>query len=108
MGAMANIAPPPLGAVRCRTCRASGAARLCDQLNDGSPGVFPGDLADIHRPGQGRAVSAAVPADGGKASLLYEGILKRVVGSDEVQGVAIACGGAFQQRGDPTAAGRHE
>ena len=38
--------------------------------------------------------------------MLYEGILKRVAGSGEVQGVAIACGGAFSsQRGDPTAAG---
>ena len=32
---------------------------------------------------------------GGTADVLYEGILKRVAGSDEVQGVAIACGGAF-------------
>ena len=69
--------------------------QLCDQLNDGSPGVFPETSPILIAQGKGGRFRLLFRLDGGKASLLYEGILEQVVGSDHVEGVAIACGGAF-------------
>ena len=57
--------------------------------------MFPESSPILIAQGKGGRFRMLFPLDGGKASLLYEGILKRVAGGDEVQGVAIACGGAF-------------
>jgi hypothetical protein len=43
--------------------------------------------------GKGGRLRMLFRLDGGEAGLVYEGILERVAGGDEVQSVAIACGG---------------
>ena len=67
-----------------------------------SPAVFAKDGVNVVSPelrfiaqGKGGRFRMLFRLADGTADVLYEGILKRVAGSDEVQGVAIACGGAF-------------
>jgi hypothetical protein len=69
--------------------------QLCDQLNDRAPGVFQETSPVFIAQGKGGRFRLLFRLDGGKASLVYEGILERVAVGDEVQGVAVACGGAF-------------
>ena len=68
---------------------------LCDELDSGTFGVFAETSPIFIRQGEGGRFRMLFRLAGGTADLLYEGILKRVAGGDEVQGVAIACGGAF-------------
>ncbi|MGE3293731.1 MAG: hypothetical protein AB7O95_20365, partial [Geminicoccaceae bacterium] len=68
---------------------------LCDELDDGAFGVFAETSPIFIRQSEGGRFRMLFRLAGGTADVLYEGILKRVAGGDEVQGVAIACGGAF-------------
>jgi hypothetical protein len=68
---------------------------LCDELDDGAFGLFAETSPIFIAQGKGGRFRMLFRLSDGKADVLYEGILKRVAGSDEVQGVAIACGGAF-------------
>ena len=68
---------------------------LCDELDSGTFGVFAETSPIFIAQGKGGRFRMLFRLAGGTADVLYEGILKRVKGGDEVQGVAIACGGAF-------------
>ena len=68
---------------------------LCDELDAGAFGVFAETSPIFIAQGKGGRFRMLFRLAGGTADVLYEGVLKRVAGSDEVQGVAIACGGAF-------------
>ncbi len=68
---------------------------LCDELDNGTPGVFAETSPIFIAQGKGGRFRMLFRLADGKADVLYEGILKRVAGSDQVEGVAIACGGAF-------------
>ena len=68
---------------------------LCDELDDGAFGVFAETSPIFIAQGKGGRFRMLFRLADGTADVLYEGILKRVAGSDEVEGVAIACGGAF-------------
>ena len=68
---------------------------LCDELDNGTFGVFAETSPIFIAQGTGGRFRMLFRLADGTADVLYEGILKRVAGSDEVQGVAIACGGAF-------------
>lgn len=68
---------------------------LCDELDSGTFGVFAETSPIFIAQGKGGRFRMLFRLADGTADVLYEGILKRVAGSDEVQGVAIACGGAF-------------
>ena len=68
---------------------------LCDELDDGTPGVFAETSPIFIAQGKGGRFRMLFRLADGTADVLYEGILKRVAGSDQVEGVAIACGGAF-------------
>lgn len=68
---------------------------LCDELDDGAFGVFAETSPIFIAQGKGGRFRMLFRLADGTADVLYEGILKRVAGGDEVQGVAIACGGAF-------------
>ena len=71
---------------------------LCDELDNGSPGVFAETSPIFIAQGKGGRFRMLFRLEDGKADVLYEGVLKRVVGSDQVEGVAIACGGAFSSQ----------
>jgi hypothetical protein len=68
---------------------------LCDELDDGTPGVFAETSPIFIAQGRGGRFRMLFRLADGTADVLYEGILKRVAGSDQVEGAAIACGGAF-------------
>ena len=68
---------------------------LCDELDDGTPGVFAEDSPIFIRQGRDGRFRLLFRLDDGKADVIYEGVLKRVAGSANYEGVAIACGGAF-------------
>ena len=68
---------------------------LCDELDNGTFGVFAETSPIFIAQGKGGRFRMLFRLADGTADVLYEGILKRVASSDEVQGVAIACGGAF-------------
>jgi hypothetical protein len=68
---------------------------LCDELDDGTPGVFAETSPIFIAQGKGGRFRLLFRLANGTADLLYEGILKRLAGSDQVEGIAIACGGAF-------------
>jgi hypothetical protein len=68
---------------------------LCDELDDGTPGVFAETSPIFIAQGKGGRFRLLFRLAEGTADVLYEGILKHVTGSDRIEGVAIACGGAF-------------
>ena len=68
---------------------------LCDELDGGTPGVFAEASPIFIAQGKGGKFRMLFRLANGTADVLYEGILKRVTGSDQVEGIAIACGGAF-------------
>ena len=68
---------------------------LCDELDDGTPGVFAEDSPIFIRQGQNGRFRLLFRLSDGKADVIYEGVLKQVAGSTNYEGVAIACGGAF-------------
>ena len=68
---------------------------LCDELDGGTPGVFAEASPIFIAQGKGGKFRMLFRLANGTADVLYEGILKRVAGGDQVEGVAIACGGAF-------------
>ena len=68
---------------------------LCDELDSGTFGVFAETSPIFIRQGTNGRFRMLFRLADGTADVLYEGILKRVAGGNEVQGVAIACGGAF-------------
>ena len=68
---------------------------LCDELDSGTFGVFAETSPIFVAQGANGRFRMLFRLADGTADVLYEGILKRVAGGNEVQGVAIACGGAF-------------
>lgn len=68
---------------------------LCDELDGGTPGVFAETSPIFIAQGKNGRFRLLFQLSNGTADVLYEGIFKRVEGSGQVEGVAIACGGAF-------------
>ena len=68
---------------------------LCDELDNGTPGVFAETSPIFIAQGKGGKFRMLFRLANGTADVLYEGVLKRVAGGTSVEGVAIACGGAF-------------
>lgn len=71
---------------------------LCDELDGGTPGAFIETSPIFIVQGKGGRFRMLFRLEGGKADVVYEGILKRVAGGTNVEGVAIACGGAFSSQ----------
>src|SRR5688572_16610110 len=67
---------------------------LCDELDNGAPGVFAETSPIFIVQGKGGKFRLLFRLANGKADVIYEGILKRVAGGGSVEGVAIACDGA--------------
>jgi hypothetical protein len=71
---------------------------LCDELDNGAPGVFAETSPIFIRQGKDGHFRMLFRLNDGKADVLYEGLLKQVAGGTSVEGVAIACGGAFESQ----------
>ena len=71
---------------------------LCDELDNGAPGVFAETSPIFIRQGKDGHFRMLFRLNDGKADVLYEGVLKQVAGGTSVEGVAIACGGAFESQ----------
>ena len=90
-----TASPPALGTQLPDLTGEWHGTELCDELDDGTPGVFTETSPIFIVQGKGGRFRMLFRLNGGKADVLYEGILKRVVGGTNVEGMAIACGGAF-------------
>ena len=71
---------------------------LCDELDSGAPGVFIETSPIFIVQAKGGRFRMLFRLANGKADVIYDGILKAVAGSASAEGVAVACGGAFQSQ----------
>lgn len=72
-------------------------AEICDELDNGTPGVFTETSPIFIQQRANGRFTMLFRLDGGKANVIYEGIVRKVAGGGH-EAIAVACGGAFKSQ----------
>lgn len=70
---------------------------VCDELDDGTPGVFADTSPILIRQHADGRFTMLFRLEGGRANVIYEGLVRKVAGGGH-EAIAIACGGAFKSQ----------